>query len=137
MEQIQKKLSKQHPHLSVKLIRDIVNAYIETAKEEKNILYVENVMNTVSQVTGISRKQLKSKARKREIVRARYMAIGLIRKGTGLSQTVVGNIFSIDHSSVSAAERYFTNPPMNDIEFLTLKNKLCINTSLQVKPAEY
>lgn len=82
----------------------------------------KRLIQRVSWVTNISIEKMKSKSKKREIVRARYLAIGLIRTSTMLNQVEVGELFNRDHSTISSAETYYNNPPITDKAFIKLKN---------------
>lgn len=69
------------------------------APREKK-LDLEGIISYVSQGYGISREQMCSRSRKRELVIARNTVFYLARKHTDLSLEEIGNIFDRNHSTV-------------------------------------
>ena len=58
--------------------------------------FIEDVCNFY----GLSKAELVGKRRQRHIVKARYIAIYLIRKRTDLTLSAIGHIFHRDHTTV-------------------------------------
>jgi chromosomal replication initiator protein len=61
----------------------------------------EEIIQTIADYYDIYPKQIKGKCRKREFVKARFLAMFLIRQETGFTLDYIGEMFSNrDHSSV-------------------------------------
>jgi len=63
----------------------------------------EQIINTVSEFTGVTDEQMKSKKRNRTISDARKLAIKLLHAYTPLTWKEIGSTLSIDHSSALCA----------------------------------
>lgn len=62
---------------------------------------IERILGAVSRAYGISIDQMKSKKRNEPITKARQVAIYVIRKLTDLTISNIGEIFSLNHATVS------------------------------------
>lgn len=64
------------------------------------------IIELVSDVTGVSVDDMLSKSRTREIQDAKKMAIGIIREHTGMTANRIGFMFSVTHASILNALRW-------------------------------
>tara|TARA_R100001015_G_C4599096_1_gene154161 strand:- start:395 stop:862 length:468 start_codon:yes stop_codon:yes gene_type:complete len=90
-------------------------------KKKQNLLplqekQVDLLFEIVERVTGVGRKLAISKDRRRFIVDARKMMIGLLRKEINLTCYQVGQVLNMDHSTVLYNERMH-NVHMMEKEF--------------------
>lgn len=66
---------------------------------------LKRVVEEISQHTGIPEWRIVSKARQRDVVRARFWAIWRMRQETKLSLPQIGALFDLDHTSILNAIR--------------------------------
>lgn len=76
--------------------REVDSHIIEFMERQREI---DHIKKEVSLQTGISIKELESKSRKQEIVRARRIAMKRYREA-GFTLKKIGNIFNRNHSTV-------------------------------------
>lgn len=80
----------------------------------KALIDPEVIINTVSQVIGVTPEQTKSKSREREFVKARHLSMYFMRKFTDMSLKKIGSNFSnSDHATVIHASKSVNN--QNDV----------------------
>lgn len=76
---------------------------------------VEKILNVVSQKTGISVEDMRSRKRTSNIASARHIAIYVIKKLTDSSLPAVGKVFSRDHTtvmnSIETVEKHMASDP--------------------------
>ena len=71
----------------------------QKAMKEK-INYVDNIIKEICKYYSLTQDQVKGKSRKREIVKARFIAIYIIRTETDFKLSAIGRIFNRDHSTI-------------------------------------
>jgi chromosomal replication initiator protein len=87
-------------------------------RQNSNSTTPEDIIIAVCAVTDITRDQIVSPSRKREIVEARHIAIGLILqsfRNIGLKE--VGRMFNRDHSTVIYARETYRDLMETDRDF--------------------
>lgn len=90
----------------------------------------KRIIKTVSNVTGISISDMKSKSRKREFTEARHICMGIIREvNKSISLSSIGFMFGKrDHSTVIYAEKTYKDLLDTNKKFSklveTIKSKL-------------
>ena len=62
--------------------------------------YSEEILQTVIEYFNLSSKQVKGKSRKKELVKARWIAMYLIREETNMKLEAIGELFNRDHTTV-------------------------------------
>jgi chromosomal replication initiator protein len=67
-------------------------------KERLN--YAENIIKEVSKFYSINADQVKGKSRLRDIVKARFMSIYLIKEETDFTLNAIGRMFNRHHSTI-------------------------------------
>ena len=96
-------------------------------EEERNIS-LETIAKATSQYFKIPLPDLKSKARKKEIANARFVAMYLSRKLLYATHEEIGKFYSRDHSSVVHAEQRITERLEHDSQLsrhlITIENSL-------------
>ncbi len=93
--------------ITPELVRQVMKQII---KENKRVLTIDYIVNVVADFYGIEPKVIKSKARSREIVLARQIAMYLSREFTDASLTKIGSeIGGRDHSTVLYACKTIKN----------------------------
>lgn len=91
---------------------------------KKKINLIDNIINEVAKFYSLTPEDVKSKCRKRNIVKARFIAIYIIREETDLSLNDIAKIFNRDHSTIIHSIRI-----INDT--LSLKYETDISEELQ------
>ena len=71
----------------------------QKAMKEK-INYVGNIINEICKFYSLTTEDVTGKSRKREIVKARFIAIYIIRTETDFKLSAIGKIFNRDHSTI-------------------------------------
>jgi chromosomal replication initiator protein len=64
---------------------------------------VERILEAVGDRYGVTIAQIRGQGRRRDIVKARHMSIGMIRMITGMSFEQIGLVVDRDHTSASYA----------------------------------
>jgi chromosomal replication initiation ATPase DnaA len=64
------------------------------------VVYAEDIIVTISELTGIPKRQLIGPARFKKIARARFLAFYFIRTMTKRSLPSIGRIFHRDHTTI-------------------------------------
>jgi chromosomal replication initiator protein len=80
----------------------------QKAMKEKNN-YVDNIIKEICKFYYLSVDEVIGKSRKREIVKARFIAIYIIRMETDFKLSAIGRIFNRDHSTILHSIRIITN----------------------------
>lgn len=80
--------------------------------------YEDLVVMVASEVFDVSVEQMKSKARHRNITKARNYCISKLRNTTNLSLSSLGKIFSRDHATALNSIRVFANDVETDKSYL-------------------
>lgn len=62
--------------------------------------YSTEIIDKVSEFYSLSNKQIKSPNRKKELVKARWIAMYLIRQETNMKLEAIGELFNRDHTTV-------------------------------------
>lgn len=97
------------------LARSIVS---EIGKPDKNILSIEKIMDHTAKVYGVTIDQLRAKTRKKDIVKARQVAMFLAKQLTSHSLVTIGLHFGgRDHSTVIHALDLVENQQKTDGAF--------------------
>ena len=91
---------------------------------KEKINYADNIVNEISQYYKLGVDLIKGKSRKREIVKARFIAIYLIRSDTDFTLSAIGRMFNRDHSTILYSIRIINNT-------LTLKYDTDISDDLR------
>ncbi|MCI8331285.1 MAG: chromosomal replication initiator protein DnaA [Clostridiales bacterium] len=108
--------------LAMHCISDIV-----TGRESDSSL-VSKVISSVSKKYGVSEEEIRGKKRNQEIVRARNIAIYIIRNITSLSLPKIGLEFDRNHttimSSLSVIENEIKNKPLLELEIEELTKEI-------------
>lgn len=87
----------------------------------------DQIFSEVTRLTGITRDQMSSRSRKREIIIARHGAISLIKNYTTLTLKQVGALFGRrDHSTVLHAIECVENCPSLDRSFRWMANVVLV-----------
>ncbi len=96
-------------------------------EEDRNIT-LDSIAKATSQYFKIPLPDIKSKARKKEIANARFVAMYLSRKLLNATHEEIGKFYSRDHSSVVHAEQKITQRLENDNQLsrhlITIENTL-------------
>lgn len=71
--------------------------------------HANQFINDICDFYGLSKAELLGKRRHRHIVKARYIAIYLIRKRTDLTLTAIAHMFHRDHTTVIYAMQTIEN----------------------------
>ncbi len=101
--------------ITIDLVRQVMKQLI---KENKRVLTIDYIVNVVADYYGIEPKVIKSKARSREIVVARQIAMYLAREFTDASLSRIGaEIGGRDHSTVLYAHKTVQNLMETDKNF--------------------
>ena len=108
--------------LPMKIVRRIFK--IATDVKQRGKSDVKRIIDETAFQTRISYRRMKSKKRTHNVFTARVLAMNLIKLRTNLSQEEIGKLFNRDHATVIYAEKYFNDPPPNDVEFIRIKEKL-------------
>ena len=102
-----------HEPVSTEMAASILSRYFEQPKEQ--IITPDTVMALVARHFDVSLAALNSASREREVVRARQVAMYLIRKLTDSSLPSIGRAFGgKDHSTVLHAIRKITKLVLQD-----------------------
>ena len=108
--------------LATRCISDIV-----TGSEPDSVI-VEKVIAAVSKKYGIAEDEIRGKKRNQEIVRARNIAIYIIRSITSLSLPKIGSEFDRNHttimSSLNVIENEIKNKPLLELEIEELTKEI-------------
>lgn len=83
----------------------------------------ENVFKAVEKVTGINKEVLKSPARQRPIVEARYIFAYIIRNKTTMQLQQIGDLINKGHSSIIFYNKKMDFFIQNDKHLINLYNK--------------
>jgi chromosomal replication initiator protein len=104
------------------LTRQVVSKFV---KHENKIITPEKIQNTVSSYFNIDLKDIHSKSRKQEIVKARQVAMFLCKKHTNYSFAHIGNIVGKrDHATVLHACTQIQNQIDVNKSFRTVMNEI-------------
>jgi chromosomal replication initiator protein len=107
------------------MVKDLLNLQPEEAKK----VTLESIAKATSQYFKIPMADLKSKARSKNIAKARHIAMYLSRKIVGATQQEIGRFYGgRDHSSVIHAVRAITEKIKKDAEIS--RDVLYIETEL-------
>jgi chromosomal replication initiator protein len=90
----------------------------------QKINYVDNIIKEICKFYSLSYEDITSKSRKREIVKARFIAIYLIRTETDYVLSQIGKLFNRDHSTILHSIKIINNT-------LTLKYDTDISDEMQ------
>ncbi len=119
----------------------MVNPYVfpglkVTESEKKNILSdaihtrykitKEDLLEIISQETGITMTDIMSRSREREIINARFMYCAILKKNFGYTLTSIGKLLDYrDHTSIRHAIMQFNNRIHTEESFrITVSNIL-------------
>jgi len=110
MDQLLAALRKAHPE---RMHRDFMHVASlplspgvkRTLGSNKKNLTADEVIKSVMDTTGIGRVDLLGTSRSKHIVKARHLAMALIRKHCGMSYPQIGRIFNRDHTTILYAVR--------------------------------
>ena len=83
-----------------------------------------HIINEICKFYSLTTEDVTGKSRKREIVKARFIAIYIIRTETDFKLSAIGKIFNRDHSTILHSIRIINNT-------LTLKYDTDISDDLQ------
>jgi len=78
-------------------------------KTATQIVISEEIIQTIANYYDMYPKQIKGKCRKREFVKARFLAMYIIRHETGFTLKYIGEMFGRDHTSVVHAIKMINN----------------------------
>ena len=78
----------------------------------------EKIIDIVSKSTGVSLKEIKSKSRKHNIVKARHICLWKIFENTELNYSQTGYLFAKDGNIVKRAEQNIRNLCLTDKELI-------------------
>jgi chromosomal replication initiator protein len=91
---------------------------------KEKINYVDNIINEICKFYSLTTEDVTGKSRKREIVKARFIAIYIIRTETDFKLSAIGKIFNRDHSTILHSIKIINNT-------LTLKYDTDISDDLK------
>lgn len=91
---------------------------------KEKINYVDNIITEICKYYSLSIEEVKGKSRKREIVKARFIAIYIIRMETDFTLSGIGKIFNRDHTTILHSIKIINNT-------LTLKYDTDISDDLR------
>jgi chromosomal replication initiator protein len=80
----------------------------QKAMKEK-INYVESIIKEICKYYSLTAEQVKGKSRKREIVKARFISIYIIKNETDFTLSAIGRIFNRDHSTILHSIKIINN----------------------------
>ena len=80
----------------------------QKAMKEK-INYVENIIKEICKYYSLTTEQIKGKSRKREIVKARFISIYIIKNETDFTLSAIRRIFNRDHSTILHSIKIINN----------------------------
>ncbi len=109
--QARKQLLPDKPFEDSELTK-ILDGYESASMMTIDISYIQNspqkILNSVAQVYSLSRDQILSKSRQKDIAEARQVAMFLLKEQLELSYPAVAKVFSRDHSTVIHAHKKIT-----------------------------
>lgn len=91
----------------------IKSAYLLGIKQST----AERIISAVSGYTGVRADLMKSTCKWRAVVEARYIAMYLMRHGSGMTLKAIGDLFHRDHSTIIYAVRKCADYIETDPEF--------------------
>ncbi|MBQ8398128.1 MAG: chromosomal replication initiator protein DnaA [Clostridia bacterium] len=104
--------------ITMELARTSINDLLGGA--EPVSVTVDKIFTSVCRKYGVTRSDLESTSRKKELAQPRHLCIYLIREVTGMSLPQIGKIFNRDHStvinSVNAIEKKFRESHAFEVE---------------------
>lgn len=114
---------------NIKYTQKIVGEIFLSLKQEKENITKERVVDIVAKYYNLTRTELQSKSRRKDIVLARHISMWLIRDMLGFTYKEIGNFFKgRDHSTViTAIERIDNQMKVNDLiksTLIKLKRKI-------------
>jgi chromosomal replication initiation ATPase DnaA len=86
---------------------------------------IQEVINSVSKITGINEGILLSKTRKRHIKDARFMAMYFLRENRDYTFELIAEWFNKDHTTIINAVTQFSYLLEKNITFKELYKNLC------------
>ena len=106
----------------VKELKNMSHWTIPTRKLDGSLLsdqkHAAKIIEQICDFYGLTQAQVKGKLRLRSYVKARFVAIFLLRSRTGLSLKEIGRIFHRDHTSIIYAIKI-----INDVMSLKFENE--------------
>lgn len=66
----------------------------------EQIVAADNIIDKISDFYGIANKDIRGKCRRREFVKARYLAVFFIKQNTDFTLKTIGEMFGRDHTSI-------------------------------------
>lgn len=107
---------------NIKYTQQIVSKIFSSLKQQKEDITKDRIIEIVSKYYSLSKNELQSKSRRKDIVLARHISMWLIRDMLGVTYKEIGNFFRRDHSTViTAIERIDIQMKMNEVIKLALK----------------
>jgi len=116
--------------LRIEVTLDLVKSIlINNKKESKETITIDDVVNVISKELNVKKSDLKSKARAKNIVNARRIAIYLSKELTNSSMPTIASYFGLkDHSAVSHSikkvNEILTESEATNVRVNELKNKI-------------
>ncbi len=114
---------------NIKYTQQIISKIFSSLKQQKENITKEKIVDIVAKYYGLTRTELQSKNRRKDIVLGRHISMWLIRDMLNVTYKEIGNFFNgRDHSTViSAIERIDIQMKINEIikaALLKLKRKI-------------
>ena len=108
--------------IDMELTRQVIKKIV---KVEEIIITPDKIQNTVSSFFNINLKEINSKSRKQEIVKARHVAMFLLKRHTNYSFAHIGSLLGKrDHATVLHAVRTIENRMQVDKKFCSEMSEL-------------
>lgn len=110
----------------LKVTENEINSIMNDAIRTRYKVTKEDLLEIISQETGITISDIMSRSREREIINARFIYCAILKKNFGYTLTSIGKLLDYrDHTSIRHAILQFNNRILTEESFrITVSNVL-------------